>query len=276
MKHTGVRECLNKSLWMDTVFLTGSYSRSTMIRPPSDIDLFVVLDYSKHGQQYYPNGIWEVLERFHRLLKDCYPYTPIRKDPPAINLNFSSYGFDVVPAFRRQGGGYLIPNVAGSGWIPTDPQQHGNRTSAMNTTTGGYFVPLVKIFKSWNVTHFSKLTGFHLEMLMANAWPRTTTVGGPLSAATLSPVRFTSYASAVDALFPALVNQLNYYTSDPAGMSGNIDEYLSMNVRTQTRTRLTASAAAADIAIRHEGRGDHYSAITKWRDIFGDPLPAYS
>jgi hypothetical protein len=45
-----------------------------------------------------------VLERFHSLLKDCYPDTPIKKDHPAIHLVFSTYGFDVVPAFRRTGG----------------------------------------------------------------------------------------------------------------------------------------------------------------------------
>jgi tRNA nucleotidyltransferase (CCA-adding enzyme) len=46
-KHTGVRDCLNKTLWVDSAFLTGSYARRTMIRPPSDIYLFVVLDYTK-------------------------------------------------------------------------------------------------------------------------------------------------------------------------------------------------------------------------------------
>jgi len=32
----------------------------------------------------------------------------------------------------------------------------------------------------------------------------------------------------------------------------------------------------AEIALHHEMRGDHYSAITKWCEIFGDPFPAYS
>jgi tRNA nucleotidyltransferase (CCA-adding enzyme) len=48
-KHSGVRDCLNTVLWVDSAFLTGSYGRHTIIRPPNDIDLFIVLDYSKHG-----------------------------------------------------------------------------------------------------------------------------------------------------------------------------------------------------------------------------------
>jgi tRNA nucleotidyltransferase (CCA-adding enzyme) len=47
-KHNGVRDCLNAKLWVSSAFLTGSYARRTIIRPPSDIDLFVVLDYSEY------------------------------------------------------------------------------------------------------------------------------------------------------------------------------------------------------------------------------------
>ena len=70
-----------------------------------------VLDYSKHGSDYYStyDSVQKVLERFHSILKDCYPGTPIRKDHPAIHLAFATYGFDVVPAFHRNGGGYVIP-----------------------------------------------------------------------------------------------------------------------------------------------------------------------
>ena len=52
-KHTGVRQNLEKSLWISNAFLTGSYARSTMVRPPSDIDLFVVLDADKHANEFF-------------------------------------------------------------------------------------------------------------------------------------------------------------------------------------------------------------------------------
>jgi hypothetical protein len=52
-KQTGVRDCIGAKLWVDSSFLTGSYARRTIVRPPDDIDLFVVLDYAKHGSDYY-------------------------------------------------------------------------------------------------------------------------------------------------------------------------------------------------------------------------------
>ena len=274
-KHAGVRDCLNSTLWVDSAFLTGSYGRSTIIRPPNDIDLFVVLDYPKHGNDYYKSmgSVAKALDRFHSILKGCYPDTPIRKDHPAIYLDFATYGFDVIPAFHRNGGGFMIPSHAGTGWMSTDPTKHSERTTAMNKVTGGYFVQLVKMFKSWNRAHYAKLTGFHLEMALVNAWPR---INSPTYPYALEAVKYASFAGAAAALFPALSGKLEFMTADPAGMSGNIDDYLGYQDRQSTRQRLDTAAAAAQIALRHEMREDQYSAIEKWREIFGDPFPAYS
>jgi hypothetical protein len=234
-----------------------------------------VLDYAKHGTDYYqaPGAVQKVLDRFHSILKENYPDTPIRKDHPAIHLAFTTYGFDVVPAFNRNGGGYVIPSHTGSGWISTDPTKHAERTTVTNKGTGGYFVPFVKMFKSWNRAHYDKLTGFHLEMALAGAWPTTQSTAYPYS---MQRVAYSSYAQAAAALFPALSNALQYRTSGPAGISGTIDDYLGSVDRLSTRQRLDSATEAAQIALRHEARGDHYSAINKWREIFGESFPAYS
>ena len=155
----------------------------------------------------------------------------------------------------------------------TDPEKHAERTTAMNTATNRYFVPIVKMFKSWNRAHYSKLTGFHVELALANAWPRAASPNYPYAQ---EPVKYTSFARAAAALFPALATQLIYSTPDPAGIGGNIDEYLSSEDRKLTRERLSRAAEEAQIALRHEERGYHEEAITKWRGIFGEPFPAYS
>src|SRR5258708_1480609 len=129
------------------------------------------------------------------------------------------------------------------------------------------------MFKSWNRSHFDKLTGFHLEMALANAWPTTMSSVYPYNS---EAVKYTSFSNAAAALFPALSSKLQSMTSDPAGLSGNIDDYLSYEDRKSTRERLDSAATASQVALRHEGREDHYSGIEKWRDIFGDPFPAYS
>jgi hypothetical protein len=272
-KHTGIKDCLNGTLWVDRAFLTGSYARWTLVRPPNDVDLFVVLAYQNHGQEFYvvSGGAEAALQRIHTRLKACYPDTPIRKDHPSVRLTFASVGFDVVPAFNRTGGGFVIPSHTGSGWISTDPTKHAARTTAMNKSTGNYFVPIVKMFKDWNYAHFNKLTGFHLEMALAQAWPRVRTLTPPYE----TPVIFSGFAAAAAGLFKPLADQLGFYTTDPAGLSGSIDEYLSSTDRQLTRERLVSASVEAQIALRHEARGDHYSAITKWRSIFGDDFPAY-
>lgn len=272
-KHTGVRTCLGNAFKVDRAFLTGSYARSTMIRAPKDIDLFVVLDYAQHGQEFFVdwNGAQKALERFHGALKKCYPATPIRKDGPAVNLDFSTVGFDVVPAFHRSGGGFVIPNRPANGWIGTDPTKHANITSGMNAATGGHFVPLVKMFKVWNRWRHDKLTGFHLEMAMAAAWPTTSGLLGPVAA------KYGSYSAAAAALFGPLADRLTWAGMvDPAGLGGTIDGYLSADDRQRTVEKLRSCGESAAMARQHEANGKHEWAITRWREIFGDFFPAYS
>jgi hypothetical protein len=239
-----------------------------MIRPPNDIDLFVVLDAERHAQEYFHalDSSVRVLERFHDILKGCYPTTPVRKDHPAIHLDFSTYGFDVVPAFIRQGGGYLILSKARTGWIATNPTDHASRTTSLNKVTYGDFVPVVKMMKAWNRDrNFGRLTGFHLEVELGHAWPK---VGDQQQT-------FSTYSAALAAIFGSLSNTLASTTNDPAGLSGRIDEYLSADARRWTRERLVSASEGAAIARNHESADRMALAINKWRDILGDTFPTY-
>jgi predicted nucleotidyltransferase len=268
-KQSTVKDCIDSTLWVSRAFLTGSYARSTMIRPPSDIDLFVVLDHEKHAADFFhtPDGAVRVLDRFHSILKSCFSTTAIRKDHPAVHLNFSTYGFDVVPAFNRQGGGYLILSRKQSGWTATDPMKHAEQTTALNGLTAGDFVRVVKMLKAWNrAKNYSRLTGFHLEVETSHAWPKD---------GSDSPAIFFRYATAVAAVLRRLSSTLLARTSDPAGLGGYIDDYLTDDARRWTRERLTAAADGADIALSHEERGRMDFAIAKWRDVLGDDFPGF-
>ncbi len=271
-KRGGVMDALNKKLWVSSAFLTGSYGRSTMIRPPSDIDLFVVLDADRHANQYYyaEDGTDQVLARFHSILKDAYPYTPIRKDHPAIHLDFTTYGFDVVPAFVRSGGGYLVLNRHRSGWISTDPTKHAARTTLYNSLTDGYFVRCVKMLKSCNRDkNYSRLSGFHLEVECGYAWPRTEVAGSK------HIVKVGHFAEGVAGLLNGLANTLATPTDDPAKMSGRIDGYLTDDVRRLTRETLRRCAESANYALIHEKNDKMEWAIGRWRDALGDTFPTY-
>lgn len=267
-KVRGVRECLHRSWELNTAFLTGSYRRGTMISPPKDIDLMVILDVEAHGGDYYEadDGDEALLERIHRHLKADYPMTPIRKDRPAVNLDFTTVGFDVVPGFRRPSGGFRIPHPLRVGWLSTNPKVHRRRTEALDAATGGRFIRVATMFKEWNEVNSDHLTGFHLEMALAHAWPEGDDG---------KPILFRSSAEAVASLLPALARMLETPVDDPAGLSGPIDEYLDDDGRELTIERLERDAESAAVARRHQARGDHERAIRKWRWIFGERFPAY-
>ena len=263
----GVRQCLEDCWTLDAAFLTGSYCRRTMISPPKDIDLMVILDYGEHGEDYYEadDGDEALLERMHRHLKATYPTTRIRKDRPAVNLDFTSVGFDVVPGFRRSGGGFRIPQLR-DGWLSTNPGVHRRRTEDLDAATSGRFVRVATMLKEWNEVNSDHLTGFHLEMALANAWPRE---------GDGDPGTFGNSAAAIASLLPRLSRVLEDSIEDPAGLSGPIDEYLADDDRERTIERLERDAERASVARRHQARGDHERAIRKWRWIFGERFPAY-
>ena len=89
-----------------------------MIAPlkEADVDIFVVLD-----PQYYSsdqNGPANLLDRVKRVLKKSYAETTdISRNGQAVTIKFSDFCVDVVPAFYRTGGGYLIPDSVLKRWI---------------------------------------------------------------------------------------------------------------------------------------------------------------
>lgn len=273
-KQSGVRDCLADSLAINTSFLTGSYARQTMIRPPADVDLFVVLDADSHADEFFRryDGAQRVLDRFRRRLKYCYGDTTVGRDPPAVYLIFSNIVLEVVPAFHRQGGGFWIPKPDASGWFATDPSVHATQTTRLNMATGGRFVPTVKMVKAWSRAHYNRLTGFHIECLLAESWPRVRSAEYPHAEV---PKTYDNYSLCLADLLKGLASRIRYHTTDPARLSGNIDEYLFWQDRELTRQRLERSAENAATALYHEGRGTDWLAVDRWRDALGDPFPAY-
>jgi tRNA nucleotidyltransferase (CCA-adding enzyme) len=110
-RQTNVRAVVESEMAVLDTFLTGSYSRSTMIAPlkEADIDIFVVFD-SKYYHNYngQNGGQGGLLDLVRRTLLKTYTSTPdISRNGQAVTIRFSDFLVDVVPGFRRNGGGYL-------------------------------------------------------------------------------------------------------------------------------------------------------------------------
>ncbi|MCL5071303.1 MAG: nucleotidyltransferase [Actinobacteria bacterium] len=264
-RQSSVRKVVEAGLTVKDSFLTGSYSRNTMITPLSeaDIDIFFVLD-----NQYFHNyngqngGQAGLLDLVKRTLKRTYTKTPdISRNGQAVTIRFEDFIVDVVPAFNRQGGGYLIPNSLTQTWISTDPKKHVEIVSQANKNHNGDLIPLVKMIKGWNKNINKYFHYFHLEVLALEI---------------LNNVTISDYPSGMRFFLDkgrALIAKQN---ADPAGYGGDVGNYIDS--REKIDEAVAKFQLAFDRAIKaesYESQGYTRSAIDEWRKIFGDYFPAY-
>jgi hypothetical protein len=239
-------------------FLTGSYAKSTMIVPLSqaDIDIFVVLAPEYYGR-YTPSGL---LTEVRRVLLGRYPQTPeISPDGQAVTISFTDFKVDVVPAFFRNGGGFIIPNSP-NGWINTDPKVHLDQLTRENARQNGLLVPLVKMMKGWNRTQGSPLRGFYLELMTMKV---------------LAGVTITDYPSGVRWVFDKGREAVRYAVMDPAAFGDQVQGLRQGTVEQAVRL----FQASYEIAVGAEAWAQTglyvRTAVDEWRRLFGNYFPAY-
>lgn len=247
-------------------FLTGSYSRQTLIAPlkEADIDIFFVLDskYFYHYENGQNGGQAGLLDWVKRTLRKTYTETPdISRNGQAVTIRFTDFVVDVVPGFNRKGGGFLIPNSANQSWISTDPKRHVEIMSAANKAHNGDLIPLVKMIKAWNNNNNKYFSSFHLEVLALQI---------------LQNVTISDFSSGVRFYFDkgrALIAQKNL---DPAGYGGDVGSYI--NTHEKIQEAVAKFELAYNRAIKAEdyaSRGYTKDAVEMWIKIFGDYFPAY-
>ncbi len=264
-RQSNIREVLESGVDVLETFLTGSYSRNTMIAPLSeaDIDIFVVLDskyyYHYNGQNGGQAGLLDFVKR---VLRKTYTRTPdISRSGQAVSIQFTDFVVDVVPSFHRKGGGYLIPNSITQSWISTDPKKHVELSSAANIAHDGNYVPLVKMIKAWNKSHSSFFRSFHLETLALEI---------------LDGVTISDFPSGVRYYFNNGITLIDKKNLDPAGYGGDVGSYL--NSREIIQEAVDRFQRAFELASKAESFGKEgyvESAVAKWRTLFGDYFPAY-
>jgi hypothetical protein len=264
-RQNNVRGVIEADLTVSESFLTGSYSRNTMITPLSeaDIDIFFVLDPSYYRNYNGQNGGQAgLLDLIKRTLRKTYTRTPdISRNGQAVTIQFEDFKVDVIPGFNRPGGGYSIPNSITQSWISTDPKKHVDIVTEANRTHSGEFVPLVKMIKGWNRNINRYFRSFHLEVLALEV---------------LNNVTISDYPSGVRYFFDKGRTLITKQNADPAGYGENIGSYI--NTQEKVDEAVAKFQLAYDRAIKaesYESRGYTSSAVDEWRKIFGDYFPAY-
>ncbi len=263
-RQKNVRSVLEAGLSVNDTFLAGSYSRSTMIAPLSDadVDIFAVLDVKYyHNYNGQNGGQAGLLDLVKRTLRKTYTRTPdISRNGQAVTIRFDDFKVDVVPAFYRQGGGFLIPNSIKQSWLSTDPKKHVNIMSTSNTTHNGDMVPLVKMIKGWNNKIGSFFMSFHLEVLALSIFNNVTISNFP------SGVRF---------YFDKGKDLVSKQNPDPAGFAGDVGSYITREKIDGAVSKFQLAYERAVKAEEYDRRGNTRDATEMWRKIFGDYFPAY-
>ena len=259
-RQKNVRDAVAKELTVLTSFVTGSYRRETLIAPLSkaDIDIFVILDASYYSADGYAN----LIDRVKRVLKVTYPTTPeISRNGQAVTISFTDFKVDVVPAFNRQGGGYLIPDSVMKRWLATDPTQHVSIWNTANIIHLRQLVPVIRMIKQWNRAHSALLRSFHLETLILQI---------------LNNVKISDLPSAGRFVFDKAREASKLVVNDPAGYGGNIAAYLDTKEKiADVVKRFETAYTQALEAERLAAANQIPQAFAKWRTIFGDSFPAF-
>lgn len=256
-RQKNVRAAVSRHLDVETDFLTGSYARHTLISPlkQADVDVFVVLD-----PAYHARGSSAVLDITRNALLKTYTTPKVSRNGQAITITFTDFLVDVVPAFNRKGGGYLIPAGGVGTFISTDPKVHESHSSFQNAAHDGDLVPVVKMIKAWNRSINRHFRSFHLEVL---AWQvfRGITISNDWSA-----VRF---------FFEKAIPTIRQAVHDPAGYGTDVAYYINTGEQyAAAESRLNTALGRARRAEQYARSGGMQSAIEQWRLLFGDYFPA--
>lgn len=236
----------------------GSADRNTIIRPIDDIDILAVFEDAAFYN--YKNDSRKFLYRVRDALNK-YSVKVVGARGQAVRLFYDQPPHvDIVPAVRRDSGGYFIPSGetdfwGNHRWLTTDPDKHARWMSEQNAVLDDNLKPLIRLLKRWNREHSSHLRSFHLEVVVAETFK------------TLSSNRRTESQK----FFEWAGDHIS--VKDPAGHSKDLSNYMNWYSRVEFRSLLDSSSKRAKKAIEAEGAGDLAEAMRLWRIIYGPEFP---
>lgn len=240
-------------------FASGSIPRFTAVTGHADLDVIVVLHYSKHIKDKKPS---EVLQAVRDSLSEY--RSNVRKNGQAVTLHYKTWpNVDIVPVSRSVDNEdkvthYNVPNMNNESWLVSKPKLHSKQMTEKNDEFGVEFKRIVKMIKWWNHQHSSLLQSFHIEVMALKTYNSS----------------FTSYPWDVFQFFD---NACKLAAGSLWHEDGFIDGYLDWDTRQDVIKRLeTARDKARDAwYLTYPPKDDDEGAIKIWRQIFGDYFPAY-
>ena len=234
--------------------IAGGYSRHTLIPPLrfASVDAIFVL-----GPRFFrPDGWTALLQQLKAVLAEVSASrVDLSRNGRAVRISLSSFAMDVIPGFYRQNGGYVIPDVARSRWLATDPIKHAAIWRQADQRQNGRLIPMLRMLRAWNRCQGSPFQSLHLEGLALRIFEKAA-IGDALSA----------LRHFFDKARPMVLAP----TPDPAGYGGDLGDYLDDS------EKMSAAVASIDAgharivnALLIEELGKPERAKSDWLAIFG-------
>ena len=275
--HDGVRSALREDseysgdLIRD--FLGGSYRRQTAIRPMKkdgdterpDVDIYVVV----RGESWTttPEALIDDLYSALNRNRGALHIVRLARNRCSVSIATKTADMDISPLLDRQSNGYyLIGDREKNQWYATDPEEHTNWSSEMNSTYDGRFKPTVKMVK-WarreNPTRNKHPKSFALEVIVANHMSATED----------------QYGKIVHGMFDSFVRTYRVDRSlemcprvdDPAIPGGDLLSGVSGDAFCSFYDKVVKYRDDASKALLAD---DQWEATDYWRRIFGERFPA--
>lgn len=254
---------LNRDFWgsdsdVNHSFYTGSYGRGTATRGCSDIDLIMELPVETYHRfdAYKTNGQSALLQAVKNSVATTYPNTIMGADGQVVVVWFSDHTrFEVVPAFAADGGGYLFPDSNGGGsWRFTNPKPEIQALAWSDAASKGNLKNLARLARRWRDNSEVYMGGLLVDTFchrFMESWEHRD-----------KSYLYYDYMTRDFFAFLKDIDDSQQYWIAP-GSGQRVDRKGSFQ-----RKAKTAYENALE-AVRHEAKGEEWSANQYWRAIYG-------
>lgn len=258
-RHEAIRDFV-KSHWdLADNFLTGSYRRDTKTKKLKDTDIFVVLDADGSQAGFRDQAPIQVINALETLLRQ--KWTGAARDGMAVVIPYGPddevMSIDVVPAFKREDGGYYIPNPSAGDWLETNPKRHHEQSIAKNADCDGKYVPFVKMIKGINRELGEPVSPSFLLEVMAQSL-----VKPPIG----------RYQDEIVLFLATAAERIGDEWPDPAGLGGDVNAVMNSTQKLAAANALNQARAIAERAVDLEDEDQERAAYDEWKKLFGNRM----
>ncbi|MCF2872960.1 hypothetical protein L0664_17985 [Octadecabacter sp. G9-8] len=146
----------------------GSWGKFTRVRPPRDVDVLFTLPISVYNRFELRTGNKQsqLLQEVKTVLTNTFTTTAIKGSGPVVEVPFTSYNVEVVPAFELDTGRYWVCMTAdGGSYAVADYEAEAEVIRDSNALTKDNTRNLIRMIKRWQAHCNVPIKSFWIELI---------------------------------------------------------------------------------------------------------------